>query len=119
MFGVGAKPNRRQMEARNTARGRVRATVSTGTVAIAITTAALAAALLWVAARADDAWFERHVLLPYYYFRPARLPGTARAAARVAALGVLAAGALLGRWWRRARPRVTAAGTARAALALA
>jgi hypothetical protein len=75
--------------------------------------AAPAAALLWFAATANDAWFQRHVVLPAYRLPP---PAWALPALRIgaAALGlILAACAVV------AGRRATAGGVARAGVALA
>ena len=58
--------------------------------AIRVTFALLGAALVAAAIAADRAFFERHVLLPYYYVRPAWSPLAVRAMLVVAGL-VLAA----------------------------
>ena len=74
--------------------------------------AAPAGFLLWFAAIANDAWFERHVVLPAYRLPP---PAWAQPALRVTALLLglgLAACAIA------AQRRATAGGVARVALAL-
>src|SRR5262245_54714272 len=87
--------------------------------AISITCGLAGALLVAGAALADRRFFDRHVLLPYYFLRPASLPTVVRAVA--AGLGVaLAAGvgpALAG-FVARHRLRPTAGGAARAAVAL-
>ena len=79
--------------------------------AIRITCAVAGALLVLAAGAADGPFFERHVLLPYYFVRPASLPVTARAtlAAAGVALAVLLGPALayLARRPGR-RPSVTA-----------
>lgn len=75
--------------------------------------AAPAAALFWFAAIANDAWFERHVVVPAYRLAPPHwvLP-TLR-------FGVLGLGLLLAACAVAASRRATAGGVARAAVALA
>lgn len=74
--------------------------------------ASLAAALLWFAAIANDAWFQRHVVVPAYRLPP---PAWTLPALRIGAialgLGLLACAVAAGR-------RATAGGTARGAVAL-
>src|SRR5712691_9284611 len=72
-----------------------------------------AAVLLWFAAIANDAWFQRHVVVPAYRLPP---PGWTLSALRIGAialgLGLLACAVAAGR-------RATAGGVARGAVALA
>src|SRR6476469_4109003 len=78
---------------------------------VALLLAAPAALLLWFAAIANDAWFERHVVVPAYRLPP---PGWALPALRLGpialALALLACAVVAGR-------RATAGGVARVAAA--
>jgi hypothetical protein len=75
--------------------------------------AAPAAALFWFAAIANDAWFERHVVVPAYRLAP---PHWVPPALRLGAIGL---GLLLAACGVAASRRATAGGVARAAIALA
>jgi len=85
--------------------------------AVRIVFVLLGAALVAAAIAADRPFFERHVLLPYYYVRPGWLPAAVRALMVVAAV-VLAAvvGPALARG--ALRPGWQWGGVARAAAAL-
>jgi hypothetical protein len=72
-----------------------------------------AAALLWLAAIANAAWFERHVVVPAYRLPP---PAWVLPALRLGAIGL---GLLLTACAVAAGRRATAGGLARAAMALA
>jgi hypothetical protein len=88
-------------------------------VACAILCAVLGALLVVAAARADGRFFERHVIQPYYFLRPAWLPPTVRALAAAAGAVLLAATAPVGRLARRLAARRPGAGdVARAFVAL-
>jgi hypothetical protein len=69
-------------------------------VGAAAVLAASGASLLLGAARADNHWFERHVILPFYFVRPAHLPAAVRTAAVLAGVALLAAA---WRLWRARR----------------
>jgi hypothetical protein len=77
------------------------------------------AALLAAAAGADGPWFERHVLLPYYFVRPPHLAVAARALLAGAGALLLAAGPRAARGLGRRGARLTPGALARLALALA
>jgi hypothetical protein len=88
-------------------------------VACAIAVACAGALLLVAAARADRRFFDRHVILPYYFVRPAWLPPTVRALAVAAGALLLAAARPVARLARRVAARPPRAGdVARAAVAL-
>ncbi len=77
---------------------------------------ACGAALLVLAGATDLSWFERHVLLPWFYpWAPASLPRNCRAAFAIGGAALIAASWPLGRRLARA----TFAGSARVALAVA
>ena len=84
-------------------------------------TAALAGGLLLAASLlADRAWFERHVLVPYYYVPPRGLPWLLRfGAAGIGLALILVVRPALGRLAARARGPVARGQLGRGALALA
>jgi hypothetical protein len=88
--------------------------------AIRITFAIAGALLVAAAALADGPFFERHVLLPYYFQPPRWLPPVARAVAAAAGAALAGlAGPALARLAARRRARLTGPTAARAVVALA
>jgi hypothetical protein len=85
----------------------MRAWSANGRPAGAAALAACGAALLLGAWRADAGWFERHVILPFYFLRPAHLPAAVRAAGALGGAALLAAAWGLGRARRAPEQQAT------------